>query len=104
MSDPFLTLAQIAATIPGARGAKQLSAATLTRWILAGSPSRAGGRVRLIATRCGGRWLVRQSDLDQFFRECAGEIDPTPPTDTPTDAANRKAAERANRELEQAGC
>ena len=104
MSEPYLTLPQIAATIPGARGAKQVSGATLTRWILVGCKRRDTGEVvKLAATRAGWRWLVKQSDLDAFFAALAGEIDTPPAEETPTAAERRKAIARANRNLEAAG-
>src|SRR4051794_2774320 len=104
MAKRFLTLAQIASTIPGARGAEQLSPATLTRWILAGCPARDGKRIKLPATRAGVRWLVREEDLDAFFAALRGEIDAPPQPVTKSESESRKAIERANRELEKAGC
>jgi hypothetical protein len=80
----FLTLQQIAESLPGARGAKHVSHVTITRWITEGVPSRATGqRVKLRATRAGHRWLVKEADLDEFFRALAGEpAPPAPPTPT----------------------
>ena len=63
----LLTPAAVGRLYPGARGAAQVSAATVVRWITDGCPARDGRRIRLTATRCGGRWLVRPADLDDFF-------------------------------------
>lgn len=100
--DTYLTVSQVCAKLPGARGARRLSPSTITRWILAGCPARTGGQVKLAATRCGGRWLVRPDDLDAFFAALAGET-PTEPTKHPADATRRKAVDRATKQLIQAG-
>ncbi|MFO0806226.1 MAG: hypothetical protein U0791_24245 [Gemmataceae bacterium] len=99
-----LTLADIAASIPGARGARNMSPATLTRWILHGCAARDGSRVRLSATRAGSRWLVYQSDLETFFAALAADPAPTPAPKPVRSAANRrKASEAAGRRLQQMG-
>jgi hypothetical protein len=100
--DPLLSLSQARARVPG-RGNGPLAISTLTRWILKGCPSRDGRRVRLAATRAGGRWLVRESALDEFF--AALGADPEDATPTPrSQNARRKAADAAGRELERRGC
>ena len=99
-----LTLAEISASIPGSRGARNLSPATLTRWIITGSMSRNGVRVRLTATRAGCRWLVYQTDLDTFFAALAADPAPTPtPPRTTTPAARAKASAAAGRKLAAMG-
>jgi hypothetical protein len=95
MSDKFETLTQIADRIPGARGAKRVSPSTITRWILQGCPSRTGQRVKLAATRVGGRWCVRPVDLDAFFTALAGNTEAAPAINTTSQ--DRKACERAAR-------
>lgn len=100
--EPYLSLSTIARPYAGSRGAAQLHAATLTRFILRGSKATDGTRVKLKALRCGGRWLVRQSDLDAFF----AALNPTAADEQPTPrshAARNRASERAARELELAG-
>jgi hypothetical protein len=104
MSDDLpLTVSQVCRSLPGARGARHVTPSTVTRWILTGCPSRSGQRVRLPATRAGGRWLIRPADLDTFFATLAGEIDPDPVPPTPTAVTSRRASERARRELETRG-
>lgn len=72
--DPdLLTISQIAARLPGSRGASRVHPATITRWILTGCPDRTGTRVKLAATRAGTRWLVRVTDLDAFFAALAAD-------------------------------
>jgi hypothetical protein len=100
-----LTLAEISASLPGARGAARLSPATLTRWILDGCKGRDGRRVKLAALRCGQRWLVYQTDLDAFFAALAGDLAPTPePAPPRSKAAKVKAAAAAGRKLAAMGC
>ena len=53
----LLTVSQVVARLPGARGARRVHPATVVRWITAGCPARNGTRVRLAATRAGSRWL-----------------------------------------------
>ncbi len=104
--DPdLLTISQIVARLPGSRGARRIHPATITRWILDGCPSRDGHRVKLVATRAGSRWLVRESDLQAFFDALAADptanLSSSQSTRTPT--ARDKASERAARELERMG-
>src|SRR5207253_640256 len=89
----LLTVSQVCRRLPGARGANNATPSTVSRWILAGCPSRSGERVKLNATRAGSRWLVDTADLDKFFAALKGEID-QPPAPTPTSSA-ADAARRA---------
>jgi hypothetical protein len=107
----LLTISQVAARLPGSRGARRVHPATITRWILAGCPARGGGRVKLVATRAGSRWLVREADLQAFFAALGAEPSGTPapstssPGDPPsrTPAARRRAAEKAAAALKAMG-
>jgi hypothetical protein len=42
MSKSLLTVSQVSARLPGARGAKGVSPSTIARWITDGCPGRAG--------------------------------------------------------------
>ena len=64
----LLTVSQVCARLPGARGARRVAPSTVVRWILAGCPSRSGERIRLPAVRCGARWLVRRFDFNSIIR------------------------------------
>ncbi len=103
-SDDLLTLAAIARSIPGARGARRLHPATITRWILKGTKATDGTVVRLRATRVGHRWLVRAAHLDEFFAALApaGDAPPAPPP-ARTPAARRRASELAAAALARQG-
>jgi hypothetical protein len=104
-SDLPLTIGQLVSRIPGARGARRLSPSTVTRWILTGCPARNGQRVRLPATRAGSRWLVRQSDLDEFFRLLAAEPNSCAPASAEASrpTSPRRQPNYAARELERRG-
>lgn len=97
---PYLTVSQICRQFPGARGSRHPSPSTVTRWILLGCPGRDGTRVRLAATRCGGRWLVRPDDLDAFFRALAADPDPSPAVALRSPARRKRDSAAAARELE----
>ena len=107
VSERPLTLAQIAANIPGARGSKNLNPGTLTRWILQGCTARSGEKIRLAATRAGSRWLVQQADLDAFFAALAADPAAVLPVTTPRSETKAKKAKKssqaAGRKLENMG-
>ena len=99
----WFTLTQIAARLPGSRGARRVHPATVCRWILSGCPARDGRRVKLAATRAGSRWLVRESDLRAFFDALAAtSAAGATPSPTLTNSADR-AARRAAEQLERRG-
>jgi hypothetical protein len=99
-----LTVSQVCKRFPGARGARNVTPSTITRWILAGCPARDGTRIRLAATRCGSRWLVKPTDLDAFFAALAADPLPTNTSLAPrSPAARRRATEHAARELHAQG-
>lgn len=99
----YLTISQVCRRLPGARGAPNVTPSTVTRWILAGCPARNGARVKLRATRAGGRWLVDPADLSAFFEALA--VTDSAPGLPPVRAAsaNARATERAIEELKRRG-
>jgi hypothetical protein len=102
-ADLPLTVSQVCARLPGARGARHVKPSTVTRWILAGCPARDGRRVRLTATRCGSRWLIRESDLAAFFAALASDPPADPPPSPRSPAARTRAASAAARQLDDLG-
>ena len=98
-----LTVSQVCERVPGARGARRLHPATVTRWILSGCPARDGKRVRLPATRAGSRWLVRPEDLDNFFTALAAETPSLPPVPQKNAEQRNRASRRAAEELARRG-
>ena len=97
------TTSQIAASLPGSRGAPRVHPATVTRWILVGCRARDGSRVKLAATRVGSRWLVSQADLDRFFASLGADVTspPNPPLPPAKDVGN--SATNAARALQRTG-
>lgn len=101
----LLTIAEVCARVPGARGARRLHPATVTRWILQGCRSRAGGVVKLTAVRVGCRWMVEEAQLEIFYAALAGS-EPSAATTTPTartDSQRGRASRRAADELARRG-
>ncbi|QEL19166.1 MerR family transcriptional regulator [Limnoglobus roseus] len=100
----LLTISQVAARLPGTRGAGRVHPATVTRWILVGCPARDRRRVKLAAIRAGSRWLIRDTDLQAFFAALAADAPPGPP-DKPdrTSTERRKAVDRATQDLTRMG-
>jgi hypothetical protein len=100
-NDLHLTVSQVCRLFPGARGARHVTPSTVTRWILAGCPARNGHRVKLAATRCGSRWLIRPHDLDAFFAALGADPITTAQQPMPTRSSteSQKASERAGLEL-----
>jgi hypothetical protein len=106
LTEELLTVAQVCSRLPGARSNRRVSPSTVTRWVLNGCPSRGGVRIKLKATRAGGRWLIAPADLDSFFAALAdtnSDEDVSTAPKARTDEQRRKASERAARELERRG-
>jgi hypothetical protein len=105
MSDDhaLLTITEIVARLPGARGASRVHPATVVRWITHGCPARDGTRVRLAATRAGSRWLILLADLNAFFAALAADPQTAPEATLRSPVAKTKAAARASSELERRG-
>lgn len=102
-NEALLTISQVCRRLPGARGAEHVTPSTVTRWILHGCPARSGSRVRLNATRAGGRWLVLPADLDRFFTALADESDTTSQDMSKVNPRDDHAGERAGELLQKIG-
>jgi hypothetical protein len=102
---PLMTVAQVCSRLPGARTNRRVSPSTVTRWILIGCPGRSGVRIKLAATRAGGRWLIAQHDLNSFFEALAATTTIASERVAPsrTEMKRRIASDRAARELERRG-
>lgn len=102
-----LTVSQICRAYPGSRGKPSLNPSTVTRWILSGCPARSGERVKLAASRVGGRWLVSPSDLQAFFAALAstrsGDDALTQVAVRQPTSVRRAASARAANELKRRG-
>lgn len=95
-ADLLLTVTQVCARLPGARGAKRVAPSTVVRWVTIGCPSRTGERIRLRATRAGSRWLINPADLDGFFAALASD----PPDASAPPVPSIRATSRRQRDHE----
>jgi hypothetical protein len=101
-----IPLAAACRLVPPGRNGRKTHISTLIRWITAGSRAPSGERVRLEAVRVGGRWLTSASALQRFAAALTPRLGDDPPAATPaprTPSQRRRAAERACRELQDAG-
>jgi hypothetical protein len=101
-----IPLAAACKLVPPGRNGVKTHISTLIRWITVGSRSPSGERVRLEACRVGGRWLTSAAALQRFAAALTPRLGDdlaaaAPAPRTPTQ--RRAAAERACRELENAG-
>jgi hypothetical protein len=97
-----LSLNQAARLLPPGRRNRPVSFACLFRWVTQGAKAPSGDRVRLEALRLGGRWVTSREALQRFAEALTPQgSDSLVPTRTPNQ--RRKAAERAEKELEKLG-
>src|SRR5262245_52456703 len=98
----LLTISQVCGRLPGARGNRRVHPSTRVRWILPGCTSRAGERIKLSATRAGGRWLVSPVALTDFFESLGSPAAPTATTRrqrTRTESQRKRATQAATEQL-----
>lgn len=57
-TEKLLDLKQVPSHIPPHRAGKKVHPSTILRWVLDGVRAPQGARVRLEASRCGGRWVT----------------------------------------------
>jgi hypothetical protein len=113
LSDQFLSeieagegqrLAVAARLVPSARQDKPVSMSCLLRWVLDGARGPGGKRIRLEACRISGKWITTRGALRRFIEAQTPELADGEPAAKPrTPRQRRKAAERAEKELEQLG-
>jgi hypothetical protein len=103
LSENVLNLTQACALLPAGRGTARTHPATLTRWILKGVRGPAGKRVRLEATRIGGRWITSREALERFARALTPNFECSPAFRPGTAAQQKRAAERAGVMLQKIG-
>jgi hypothetical protein len=96
-----IPLATVCTLYPGRKD--RLSFSTVWRWVLRGVKGANGTVVRLEAARVGGRWLTSREALARFTDRLTPGLDDTPSPAPRTSRQARRAAERAGRELEEAG-
>jgi hypothetical protein len=102
-SESTLTLAQAAALLPRGRNGARPPLGCLLRWVLQGSKSPSGERVRLEAIRLGGRWVTSRETLQRFAERLTPQLGDEPPARPRTANQRWRASERAGLELDRMG-
>lgn len=100
-AEPAYPVGHYCSRFAGARGARSVNPATITRWITLGvrTPS---GRLRLPALRVGSRWMVCESAFAEFLAALTAATLPPDESAVPmprSPAARRRASDAAAREL-----
>src|SRR5579864_3422471 len=98
-----LSLRDVAKLIPPARLGKPVSFQCVLRWVLDGSLSPSGERVKLEAIRLGSRWITSREALQRFAERLTPPSANSPTSHMHTSRHRRLAAEQAERELNQMG-
>jgi hypothetical protein len=101
-TESILSLRDAAKLIPPARRGRPCSFQCILRWALEGAKAPSGERVKLEAVRLGSRWVTSREAIQRF----AEALTPRPTSDSPqtrTLRRRRRAAEKAEKELERMG-
>jgi hypothetical protein len=98
-----LSLSQAARRLPPGRKGAPVSLACVLRWVLDGSRAPDGRVVKLEAVRLGGRWLTSLEALQRFAEALTPRLNDSPVSPPRTRRQRQRAAERAERELEEMG-
>jgi hypothetical protein len=110
-NETTISLSQAARLLPPGRRGRPVTLSCVLRWVLDGVRLASGERVRLEATRMGGRWLTSVEALQRFADRQTPRFDsgpqpglPAPRRPTPrTPTQRRRALERAHEALDKAG-
>lgn len=103
-NEPPITLSALARLLPPGRRGKPVSLSCIFRWIVHGVLAPDGRtRVRLEASRCGGRWLTTMAAVERFIAAQTPRLndEPTPAPRTP--GQRERAQRRAGKLLDDAG-
>lgn len=92
-TDKLISLTEVCALLPGARGAKRLHRQTIARWIEKGVKGKSGERVKLEAKRVGHRWLTTAAAVEVFFALLAEMPEETDARLSAEDEAHHRAVE-----------
>jgi hypothetical protein len=101
-SEPLISLRDAAKLIPPARQGRAVSFQCILRWVLEGAKAPNGERVHLEALRLGGRYVTSHAAIQRFAEALTPRTD-TRPSPHRTPRQRRRAAERAEKELERMG-
>ena len=91
--------------VPRTRQDKPVSLSCLVRWVTAGVIGPNGERIKLEAARMAGRWITSPGAIRRFIeaQTLQASADRKPGTFPRTPRQRSKAAERAAKQLEEAG-
>jgi hypothetical protein len=99
-----ITLAAAARLFPPTRQGRPISLSAIFRWISDGIKGPDGKRIRLEATRVGGRWLTSVAALERFALAQTPQFGGTETTTRiRTPGQRQRASEAAALELENDG-
>jgi hypothetical protein len=101
--EALLSLREAAKLLPSARQGRPVSFACVWRWVLHGCRAADGQLVRLEALRLGSRWVTSKEAIQRWAERLTPAVDDKPLSPPPTLKQRRKAAERAEKELERLG-
>jgi hypothetical protein len=101
-AESILSLRDAAKLIPPARRGRPVSFQCILRWAMEGARSPTGERVKLKAIRLGGRWVTSRESLQRFAEALTPRSDNIM-SKSRTPRQRRRAAERAEAELERMG-
>jgi hypothetical protein len=102
--EKLLSLAAVAASLPGHRGNAHVNPSTLFRWIVKGLRLPGGEVARLEAVKVGVAWRTSLEAIERFSaRLTDAAVNPadTAPAPTPAPAARKHAAAKASRQADQ---
>jgi hypothetical protein len=102
-TESTLSLRDAAKLLPPGRLGRPVSFQCLLRWVLDGARGPDGRLVRLEAIRLGGRYITSREALQRFGESLTPGASDRPVSSPRTPRQRRRAAERAERELEQMG-
>jgi hypothetical protein len=101
--ETLISLSEVCRLLPPGRNGAKPALGTILRWILGGSRAPDGTLVRLEAIRIGGKWLTSREALARWTAKLTPRLRDNPMSPPRTVRQRRRAAEQAERELENLG-
>jgi hypothetical protein len=103
LTENLIGLSEAARRLPPGRRGRPVSFSCVLRWITTGVPGPDGQKVKLEAVRVGGRWLTTEQALARWAERLTPRFDCDPVLARRTPTQQRRAADRAAKELEAFG-
>ena len=98
-----ISLSEAAALLPRGRNHSKPHVSTILRWIQKGTKAPSGEKAYLDGLRVGSRWTTSREALQRFAERLTPQLDNDGMSSPRTPTERRRAAERAERELEREG-